>query len=73
MVRSPPEVSHHPTKFDRHRDCGTGDIMVVVCQTNSEDHVIIDSAGESYDLANFGSSRNSGSEDTMVFVCHVTL
>ena len=42
MVRSPPEVCHHPTKFGCHRDCGTGD-MVVVCHTNSQDHVMIDS------------------------------
>ena len=34
-------MSHHPTKFGDDRQCGSGDIMVlVVCHVISQDHVI---------------------------------
>lgn len=34
-----PQVSHHPTSFG-HKQCGSGDIMVLVCQKISQDQII---------------------------------
>ena len=31
--------SHHPAKFCGHRFCGRGDIIVLVCNMISQDHV----------------------------------
>ena len=33
-------VSHHPNKFGGHRYCGIGDIIVLVCNLITQDHVI---------------------------------
>ena len=35
-----PQESHHSTKFGSYRHFGSGDIVVLVCQVISEDHVI---------------------------------
>ena len=40
MDKSPPNVSHHPTKFCGFRHCRSGDIMILVCHVILEDHVI---------------------------------
>ena len=40
MDKSPPNVSHHPTKFCSCRNCGSGDIKILVCHVILEDHVI---------------------------------
>ena len=34
------KVPHHPTKFNGHRHCGSGDIVVLVSHVISRDHVI---------------------------------
>ena len=34
-----PQMSHHPTSFG-HRQCGSGDMMVLVCQKILQDHII---------------------------------
>ena len=36
----PLKKSQHPTKFGGHRDCGSGEIMVLVCHMISQDHMI---------------------------------
>ena len=33
---------HQHAKFGGHRHCGSGDIMVLVCQVISQDHMIKD-------------------------------
>ena len=33
---------HQLAKFGGHRHCGSGDIMVLVCQVISQDHMIKD-------------------------------
>ena len=33
------QVSHQSAKFGGHRHCRNGDIMVLVCQVISQDHV----------------------------------
>ena len=33
-------VSHTPVKFRGHRQCSSGDILVLVCHVMSQDHVI---------------------------------
>ena len=35
-----PQESHHSTKFGSYRHFGSGDIVILVCQVISEDHVI---------------------------------
>ena len=37
---APLKRSHHITKFDGHRHCGSGDIVVLVCHIISQDYVI---------------------------------
>ena len=34
------KVSYHPANFGGHRQCGSGDIMVLVCHVISQDHLI---------------------------------
>ena len=36
----PVKVSHHPTKVDGHKHCGSGDIMVLICLLISQDIVV---------------------------------
>ena len=33
-------LSYHPAKFGGHRDCGSKDIMVLLCLVLSQDHAI---------------------------------
>ena len=37
--REPLMVSHHAAKFNGHRYCGSGDIMVLDCPVIPKDHV----------------------------------
>ena len=34
------QEGNYPAKFGGHRQCGSGDIMVLVCHVISQDHVI---------------------------------
>ena len=34
------KVSYHPANFGGHRQCGSRDIMVLVCHVISQDHLI---------------------------------
>ena len=38
--RIPLKICHHPAKFDGHRTCGSGDIVVLVYHMISQDQVI---------------------------------
>ena len=33
-------ASHHPAKFGGHGHCGSGDIMLLVCQGILQDHIV---------------------------------
>ena len=37
----PQKVNHHPVKCGGHRNCGSGDLMILVCHVISQDYVII--------------------------------
>ena len=36
----PLKISQQPAKFGGHRYCGSGDILILVCQVTSQDYVI---------------------------------
>ena len=36
--QEPLKLSQHPSSFSSHRDCGSSDIMVLVCHVISPDH-----------------------------------
>ena len=38
--KKPFKVSHHPTNFGADRHCGEGNIIVLVFQVISQDHVV---------------------------------
>ena len=41
LVRQEPiKVDYHPAKFDSHRYCSSGDMMILVCHVILQDHVI---------------------------------
>ena len=40
FMYKPLKVSQYSAKFSGYRHCGSGDIMVLVCQIISQDHVI---------------------------------
>ena len=66
--------SHQHTKFGGHRHCGSGDMMILICQVISQDLVIKGTYDfkVSYHPATFGTNRHSGSGD-MFLVFHVIL
>ena len=39
-LRTAASVSYHPAKFGGHQQCGSGDIMILVCHVISYGHVI---------------------------------
>ena len=47
------KVSYHPANFGGHRQCGSGDIMVLVCHVISQDHLI----NGSYDFVGRSTSK----------------
>ena len=38
--QKPINVSYHSAKFDGHGHCGSGDIMILICQIISQEHVV---------------------------------
>ena len=36
----PLKISHYPAKFGGHRQCGSRDVIVVVCHVISQDHLV---------------------------------
>ena len=75
----PLKLSYHSAKFYSHRDCGSGDLMVLVCHMISLNHGIKESCdfmGRSSSrrviiLQKFGVNRHCGKRDIMVSVCYV--
>ena len=73
------KISYHPANFARHRNCSSGDIMIIVYHVILQDHVIKGSCdfmdrspSKSYHPAKFGVHKHSITGD-MFLLCHVIL
>ena len=66
--------SHQHTKFGGHRHCGSGNMLILICQVISQDLVMKGTYDfkVSYHPATFGTNRHSGSGD-MFLVFHMIL
>ena len=67
-----------PARFGSHRNCGSGDIILLVCHVISQDHMIKGSCvlicrSPLRKVIKFGGYKHCGDGDFMFFICHVLI